>query len=264
MYEDLSATDEHILATLNYHVTQNDYVSITVLANECNVAKSTIVKLSKKLGYDGFSDLRDDLAQGGHDVVSDTYLPMSITDTEDVLDDATRMAERFWAHRGHNNVLISYPNFCSSLLSSYLARKLAMLGMPAIETYDYATIMSVRSLPGIVLFYEHNLTPRAERGRIFMSVPRPHFRLAQEMGYEVMLVSDEPTPTLAAQLAHDVFRVKPTREPQVDLFIPRVMMLFELMLSECSRIAAQDEPAAEPCPTVDLPGTSIPDDEELS
>lgn len=236
VYDDLSATDERILTMLNYHVIQNDRVSITALADQCSVAKSTIVKLAKKLGYDGFSDLRRDLAQGHRDAVSDTYLPMSITETEDALDDATLMATRFWEHRAHKNVLVASTTSASRLPSSYLARKLSMFNIPAAETYDYATIQPHGATPGIALFFEHNLVPKAERGRLSIYVSQPHFRLANKSGYEIMLVSDTQLSTPVSQLADDIFRIKRTNEPNIDLFIPRVLMLFELMLSELSRI----------------------------
>lgn len=240
MYDDLSATDERILFTLNDHVSQGDHVSITTVAEECSVAKSTVVKLAKKLGYHGFSDLRDDLARGRRDTVSDTYLPMSITDFDDALEDATRMAQYVWENRFHKNVLVGSTSSAGRLLSSYLERKLFMFNIAAASTYDYATIMPGVRQPGFALFYEHNASPKAERGRISLTVSRPHFRLAQKSGYTILLVNDTGSSARAARLAHDTFRIKRSNVEHADLFVPRTIMLFELMLSELARMARED------------------------
>lgn len=44
---ELSATDQTIMSAINYHISQSEYVGISELADECDVAKSTIVKLAK-------------------------------------------------------------------------------------------------------------------------------------------------------------------------------------------------------------------------
>ena len=53
----LTDIENDILHCINVKITNNIRVSLTDVANECHVAKSTVVKLSKKLGYSGFVEM---------------------------------------------------------------------------------------------------------------------------------------------------------------------------------------------------------------
>ncbi len=46
-----------IMDTMLKNITQNKNVSLKELAKQCHVADSTIVKLSKKLGYSGYIEM---------------------------------------------------------------------------------------------------------------------------------------------------------------------------------------------------------------
>lgn len=52
-----SPLERQILQALTSHISQNEEVSLTALAEECHVSKSSVVKAVQKLGYRGFSDL---------------------------------------------------------------------------------------------------------------------------------------------------------------------------------------------------------------
>lgn len=243
---ELSTTDQTIMSAINYHISQSEYVSISELADECDVAKSTIVKLAKKLGYTGYADMRETLCAGKEDEVSDSFLPLNTTQDEDTLDAATRLATLFWDRRHAKHVLAS--NICSvdAILSAYLARKLAMFGIYAISTYDYASIIAKSTDPGIALFFEHNIDQKAGAGSFVLSAFKPLFKLAQQEGYCTVLITDVVKETSTSQLADKVFRIKPSYDSRYDFFAPRTIVLFELMLSELSRLAAShnEDPAS--------------------
>lgn len=236
-----SMTDERILRTLNLHMSLGEQVSVTSLAEECNVAKSTIVKMAKKLGYQGFSDLKGDLLRGREDEVSDTYLPLEVTSGTDSLSAAAQLAEDFWRCHRCKNVLMSGDASCLQIVSSYLDRKLRMFDIDAAATYDYATIIPVSLKPGTALFFEHNVAMQDEGNGIVLAVSRPHFRLARQQGYHIVLITDEAAASVSAQLSDEVIEIRRSSLAGVDLFIPRTIMLFELMLSELSRIAQQEK-----------------------
>jgi hypothetical protein len=120
-----------------------------------------------------------------------------------------------------------------------------MFDINAVSTYDYEAIILKDSKPGIALFFEHNIDPKAGTGIFTLSVARPHFRLARQLGYLTVLVSDVTKETPASQLADKVFLIKPSYNLRCDLFMPRTIMLFELMLSELSRLAGQEAPFEE-------------------
>lgn len=242
---ELSTTDQAILSTLNYHICRSDLVSVSTLADECSVCKSTVVKMAKKLGYAGFADMRDTLSAGRTDEVSESFLPLDTAEDGDALDDAERLAQLFWDRRSAKHVLMSDTSSIEEILSSYLARKLAMFDIFAVSTYDYEAIITKEAEPGIALFFEHNVNPKAGSGGFVLSVARPHFRLARQLGYLTMLVSDVPKETPAPQLADEVFRIKPSYDLRCDLFVPRTIMLFEPMLSGLSRLSQEEMPFQE-------------------
>lgn len=235
---ELSATDQTIMSAINYHISQSESVSISELADECNVAKSTIVKLAKKLGYSGYADMRETLLAGRKDEVSESFLPLDTAEDEDILDAATRFATLFWNRRHAKHVLASDSCSVDAMLSSYLARKLDMFDIYAVSTYDYASIIAKGTGPGIALFFEHNIDQKAGAGSFVLSVFKPRFKLAQQEGYCTVLITDVAKETSTSQLADEVFRIKPSFDSRCDLFAPRTVMLFELMLSELSRLAA--------------------------
>lgn len=239
---ELSTTDQVILSTINYHISRSEFVRVSTIAEECNVSKSTVVKIAKKLGYRGFADMRDTLSAVKADEVSESFLPLDTAEDGDALAAADRLAHLFWERRSAKHVLMSSPSSAETILSAYLARKLSMFDIFAVCTYDYAAIIPKNAEPGIAVFFEHNNDPKAVSGSLVLTATRPHFRLASQKGYLTVLFSDVAKETPASQLADEVFRIKPSRDLRCDLFVPRTIMLFELMLSELSRLSAEDIP----------------------
>ena len=54
----LTHAERAVVTALNAHITRNEEVSLTELAQECHVAKSTVVKTLQRLGYQGFEEFR--------------------------------------------------------------------------------------------------------------------------------------------------------------------------------------------------------------
>ncbi len=61
MAQRLSPLERQIMQSLVAHISQNEEVSLTELAEECHVSKSSVVKMVQKLGYRGFEDLTYDV-----------------------------------------------------------------------------------------------------------------------------------------------------------------------------------------------------------
>ena len=53
----LTPLERDIIQLLTQHISCNEEISLTELAEECHVAKSIVVKAVQKLGYGGFGDL---------------------------------------------------------------------------------------------------------------------------------------------------------------------------------------------------------------
>ena len=52
----LSELERAVFRHISQHVAQNEEITLTELAEECHVAKGTVIKAVQKLGYRGFND----------------------------------------------------------------------------------------------------------------------------------------------------------------------------------------------------------------
>ena len=53
----LTDIEKDIMHCLNMKIADHQKVTLAQIADECHVAKSTVVKFSKKLGYSGFVEM---------------------------------------------------------------------------------------------------------------------------------------------------------------------------------------------------------------
>lgn len=53
----LTELEKTILNKINYYINRNERVNIQTIAKDCFVSKGAVVKLAKKLGFSGFSEM---------------------------------------------------------------------------------------------------------------------------------------------------------------------------------------------------------------
>lgn len=227
MAQRLSPLERQIMQSLVAHISQNEEVSLTELAEECHVSKSSVVKMVQKLGYRGFEDLTYNVRFNAQ-TSTGMLLPRVVT-----VDPVDRAADALAACLarcpGHRNFIFSGDRRCGALIASYMSRKLAMFDIFAPPSYDYALTVP-GSLPcGVAFFCFHKELPgRSLRGQQ-EGYGEGMFSAAREAGFYTVALSDADN--RIQEEADLLLRIAPNEGPDVDLYAARVIMLFEMALA---------------------------------
>lgn len=240
----LTPTEKQIVKVLSNHIAQNDEVSLTELAEECHVAKSTVVKAIKKIGYQGFGDLSYSARFNAN--TCGGLLPGSIT-TGDVEADAKILAEIFFKGRNAHNLIFSGDRRTSVPLATYMSRKLSMFEVFATPSYDYE--MAIRSsaqdassaqggYKRFVIFFFHK-EPLSRKGSGQQEgFGENMFHAAKRSGFNIIVFSDDSRPL--QDEADYVIQIAPNEGLNIDLFLPRVLIVFERALSQFSKRVVEE------------------------
>lgn len=227
-----SPLERQILQALTSHISQNDEVSLTALAEECHVSKSTVVKAVQKLGYHGFSDLSYHVRLNAQ-TSSGGLLPRAIT--EKPFDKAAEeLAGCFGRCMGRRNFIFSGDRRCSALIASYMSRKLAMFDIFAAPSYDYAMTSAGVLPPGVAFFCFHRELPKHTQLGQQEGYGEGMLLAARNTGFYIVALSDDPDKRLPSGGPDLLLTISPNEGMDVDLYAPRVIMLFEAALSRLS------------------------------
>ena len=219
--------EEQIVRTLAAHITRNDEVSLTELALECHVAKSTVVKAVQKLGYHGFGDLSRSVRLNAR--AGDGTLLPRVTVEGDARLAVRRLSACLRRCEGRRNFIFSGDRRTGRLLATYMSRKLAMFDILAPASYDY-DLARRETLPcGIAFFCTHQELP----GRLVMGQQEGYgegmMHAARSAGFSIVAFSDderrrwEPDDT--------VISIAPSPDGREDRYMPKVLMTFEQALA---------------------------------
>lgn len=223
-----SKLEEEILRCLSAHIAQNDEISLTELASECHVAKSTVVKAVQKLGYKGFEDLTYSVrfnAQGS----DGNLLPRAVVNGEYALQ-VDMLSRCFVNGEGRRNFVFSGDRRTGRLLALYVSRKLAMFDIFCPASYDYAMASASSQPSGVAFFCFHRELPGKERLGQQEGFAQGMLRSAQEAGFRIVAFTDNDE-RLACGKDGLTFRISDNDGTGADLYVAKVLMLFEAALS---------------------------------
>lgn len=220
----LTDIEKDIMHCLNMKIAADTKVTLSELAKECHVAKSTIVKCSKKLGYTGFVEMYYQLSerQKKKEFSKGSFTESLIEgDLNECLD---TLVEILYQNKNKKNFVNSYGR--DDMLSSYIARKLMMFDIFAPSTYDFDMVKNLYLSKGIALF--------ADLRRVHPFEGKDIMQLAKQEGYFIIAFSDREL-TWAKKLVDYFVPIKNTNYKTADFFEAKVIMLTELVLSEYSK-----------------------------
>jgi len=220
--------EREILASLSAHISQNDEISLTDLAKECHVAKSTVVKAIKKLGYKGFDELTHSIrlnARAGDGVL----LPRQVVQGRSQ-ETVVTLAHQLLLCEQKRNFIFSGDRRTGRLIASYMSRKLAMFDIFAPASYDYA-LARQESLPcGTAFFCFHKELP----GRSPLGQQEGYgdgmLRSARDAGFSLVVFSDDVERERPAK-ADLLVRISGNEDDREDLYVSKVLIVFERALS---------------------------------
>lgn len=223
----LTELEKVILNKIQNYINKNEKVGIDTVAKECFVSKSAIVKLSKKLGYSGYSEmyytilatnnnaLKLDFAHNSDTMCMNEHLKKNI-------DMLVEMLRKF----RNEKIYLDSLGICDSAKEYYL-QKLLIFGFDAASSYHYEVFKNVKS--GLYFFFSHSGC-RSEIIEKVNEAIKNNFKV-------VSFTSNKDSPL--AKMSHitiEVAGIKSEREHYLpNFFTANLIILLELALSEYSK-----------------------------
>lgn len=230
--------EEHIIRELAHHISQNEEVSLTFLAEECHVSKSTVIKAVKKLGYQGFDDLVHNIRFNAQ-TSSGALLPGRLVegDREEAV---CKLAEQLRLCEGRRNFIFAGDRRTSDVVARYMSRKLAMFDLFATMSTDYAMARREVLECGTAFFILHRELPCRSAHEQDAGYGMGMLRSARDAGFDIVAFSDDSN-RRAAQEADLLVRISPNEDEDIDLFVPKTLMVFEQALTQYARRRSTDD-----------------------
>ena len=227
----LTDTEREIIEKLFASNAVREEISLTELAASCHVAKSTVIKTVKKLGFSGFKDYLY-AYQTSSNIHNTHVLPKQVT--EGGFDLAVALlADCLERCRGKRNICYSGGDPIIGTVADYVNRKLNMFRIASVSSYDYVTFDSLAPKAGVMFFF---LQAVPESDKNYVNV-RPAYEgllaYAAQHGYTTVAIIDAGFPD---DLPYIDVAIKLAREPgaTMQMFPVKVLMLFESALAAYS------------------------------
>lgn len=223
----LTELEEVILNKIQNYINKNEKVGIDTIAKKCFVSKSAIIKLSKKFGYSGYSEMYYTILASANNALKLDFShdSGSICMNEHLKNDIDMLVEVLRKFRNQKIYLDSL-GVCDSAKEYYL-QKLLIFGFDAASSYHYEAFKNSKS--GLYFFFSYS-GYRAEIIEKVNEAIRNNFKV-------VAFTSNKESPL--AKISHmtvEVAGIKSDREHYLpNLFTANLIIFLELALSEYSK-----------------------------
>lgn len=235
----LSSTERGIVNTLTTHIARNEEISLTELAQECHVAKSTVVKALQRIGFHGYREFSYSY-RISRDMQRGSLLPREVV-RGDVERKAAELADILQWCRGKKSLVFLGGRRMGALLANYVSRKLAMFDIFAPASYDYAMVDETQLPFGAAFFFFHH---NPKRGFGTSGTGESMIQTVREHGYRTVVFTDSDD-THAYRDVDVLIRIVENADPNIDLFATRTIMVFEGALYLYAKSRNQEVPDGE-------------------
>lgn len=226
----LFTQSEHVVIdTLTAHIASQSVASLSELARECHVSKSTVVRTLKKLGYNGYDEFTCTFRIRSHHGRGGLVPQMLVVGDRD--QQVEKIVDILAANAERKNVVFASGEDTASLLAGYLSRKLAFFDIFMPVTYDMDMVDNPRMERGFALFILHaGMMQRRGTFEMHRHAGKQLMMRAKENGFSIVCVADEDYEGIP--LVPDLDLRIPTSDTiDLDLFATRVVSLFECAFS---------------------------------
>lgn len=242
----LTNSEDRILSTLQNRISLRQPTSLENLAAECYMAKSTIIKLAKRLGYDGFVEMYHYYRTHQAPSVKADTMPF---ESDLVVGDLHAiLRELAWKLReNEDNKNIVYATGAGTLvdtemLGQCIARKMNLLDLIAYPSYDYLMVQPPRRKKGIIFYLDiHNMKDHTM------------IELGKREGFYQVGFADCAEPTMKAEMDYFVQVIK-TEYHDADFYASKLLIFFEMLLSEYANLSSLCLEESDECDQIDQNG----------
>jgi DNA-binding MurR/RpiR family transcriptional regulator len=230
----LTELEKTILNRINYYINENKRVNIQTIADDCFVSKGAVVKLAKKLGFSGYSEMYYvTLAAREKTFAADYSGVEEIFQNSKSQEYIKMFYEQLWQNR-NSKIYIDSLGICDTARDYYL-QKLLIFEFNASICYHFEAF-HVHN-PGLYIFLSYSGTNSGIIDKV---------KVAADNGFKVIALTANPNSPLG-KLADYTFNVTGSRSDKYDympdLFTANLIILFELVLSEYSQKYLKPEKA---------------------
>lgn len=220
----LNETECLILDEIIYNIQQGNLkINIRDVAAKSYVSTTTIIKLAKKMGYGGYSELifslRNAIYNYEHQVSSIDLDSLLETVNQSAID---LLVNDFYTFR-HDKIYIVGLGF-STVATSYMIKRLAMVNILAYDGSPIDTLIGDVT-PSLVIF----LSKSGETDDLIQIAKR-----SLSYHHKITVITTSPKSTMV-ELAHDSFIIKSQNNQSFvdipDFYVGRCILFFEYILS---------------------------------
>ena len=222
----MTEIENSIMDTMLANITQNKNVGLKELAKQCHVADSTIVKLSKKLGYSGYIEmyyhyLNENVTGPAKDVFNENLIIGNLSE------EIHKFASVIFEHSKDKNVISD--GLRNPVLGLYLARKLRLFDIFAAYSYDYALLDVMHFKPGMYVLIQK---------RVSNDMPlNEMLKIAIKKGYHIILITSEIDNFMYSDFVDMTIQIQEDNTSPIDLWEPKVIVFLEKVFAEYSQLA---------------------------
>lgn len=225
----LTNSEERILAALQNRISLRQPTSLENLAAECYVAKSTIIKLAKRLGYDGFVEMYYYMSRKTKSAQTEAMpfeKDLVVGDLRSIL---RELALKLRKYEDRKNIIYATgvkTMIDTEMLGQYIARKMNMLDLVAFPSYDYLMAQPPRRKRGIIFYLDIRDMP-----------DRTMIELTRKEGFYMVGFADCSDPEPKAEMDCFVQLVR-TEYRDANFYYSKLLIFFEMLLSEYANLSA--------------------------
>lgn len=212
----LTEVDKNVIHCLNKHIYEQKNMKLQELAEECHVAKSTIVKVAKKMGYSGFVEMQYSMKKKQSEYKASNFFHDLIEDDLSfVLDELSRLIIE---NKENKNLVIC--NGKADILSVYLSKKLSMFDIFAPVTYEYSMVSNPWKKRGIAIFCNTRVDYNDKNKTLI--------ELAKKEKYYIIAFY-EKTNSWINQYADFGIQIKTTNYKNADFYSAKMLIILEML-----------------------------------
>ncbi|URZ17738.1 MurR/RpiR family transcriptional regulator [Clostridium felsineum] len=150
----LTELEKVMLNKIQNYINKNEKVGIDIIAKECFVSKSAIIKLSKKLGYSGYSEMYYTILSTANNAQKLDFSNTSgIIGVNDHLKENIDMLVEVLREFKDKKIYLDSLGLCDSAKEYYL-QKLLIFGFDAASSYHYEAFRNSKS--GLYFFFSYS------------------------------------------------------------------------------------------------------------
>ncbi|MDH6368169.1 MULTISPECIES: hypothetical protein [unclassified Breznakia] len=224
----LNDTENLIMNTIWKYIEQNEKVNVVKIAEECFVSKATVIKLSKKLGYSGYSEMYYMMLASKKNQYSPEVFEISSLEKDGSNSQYIPNVAELLHYYRNDKILVDSLGYVDAA-RDYIIQKLLVFNFNANFCYHYEAFANTTFKKGLFIVMSNS----GARGEILERI-----REAKENGFNVLVFSSDLN-SPAGKLAHtsiQIDSIKSTKNHyKADFFTAKIIVFFEMVLEEYSK-----------------------------